>query len=574
MFILALMVLAGCGNPSPVATRHAMSLPAELVAIDSLMQTRPDSALTMLLDSPMDDHYYQLLLSEALYKNDSAQLNRSELLQAMAYYDSVDNAYLSARCHYMNGVGYYEMDSVVPACAAYLKALEIMEDHFKDEELVERKAQFMAMIFTRLYSLFSNQYLHEQALDFGKTSLVYYYKYNASPRHIAWILDEIGSHYDMLNNYDSAGFYYRKSLNILPDTNNLTYRDIETRVAFLSYKMEKTKCGSLDRLQRLLEKAESEKEILSRYAIIGEIFYHEKEYDSAKVYLNRVFQESQSVDSRKQAAEWLVEIFEMQGKDSETFEYASFLAPFATKDENKSGVRSHLSELYNIRKRQEIEQLHLQKNKIQRKRLFIFILGLSFLALSLFVLYQQNKRKKRYLETQIKEDQYTHELKQKALSGRLRHSNEALRLQKQRAADLAKKINIQQRQKDWDNLNNFMKEEICQEILIKLSDKTVKREAKKTDYPELRLSDAQLHELYIAVEKHFNGFEVVLIDLFNRINRNEMNQCMLYLLNLDDTQIAALLSCDYSTVKRRSSNLTRTVQTDKELRLFIRELVL
>ena len=101
-----------------------------LSSLDTLMQSRPDSALAVLVEgyetfgtSVADRHYYHLLLSEALYKNDQPQTDREALLDAMAYYDSLcegkatrRNAsipYLAARCHYMNGVGYYEMDSVV-----------------------------------------------------------------------------------------------------------------------------------------------------------------------------------------------------------------------------------------------------------------------------------------------------------------------------------------------------------------------------------------------------------------------------------------------------------------------------
>ena len=119
------LMLAACHRP--VDTACTSSHP-ELVAIDTLMKTRPDSALILLQAFPKEDPYYQLLLFEALYKNDSAQLNRPELLEAMAYYDSLDCPFLSARCHYMNGVGYYESDSVVEACEEYLKALEIMEE--------------------------------------------------------------------------------------------------------------------------------------------------------------------------------------------------------------------------------------------------------------------------------------------------------------------------------------------------------------------------------------------------------------------------------------------------------------
>ena len=98
----------------------------ELSAIDSLMWHRPDSALAVLLDfaaSPkadsLDDfngHYCQLLASELLYKNDYQQSNRAELRQAVAYFDSlmmdgtgtrsVSLPFLTARTHYINGVGF------------------------------------------------------------------------------------------------------------------------------------------------------------------------------------------------------------------------------------------------------------------------------------------------------------------------------------------------------------------------------------------------------------------------------------------------------------------------------------
>ena len=71
----------------------------ELAAIDSLLWTQPDSAFVQLqafAESPamdsLDDfneHYFHLLLSELLYKNDYAQTNRDDLLLAVDYYDSL-----------------------------------------------------------------------------------------------------------------------------------------------------------------------------------------------------------------------------------------------------------------------------------------------------------------------------------------------------------------------------------------------------------------------------------------------------------------------------------------------------
>ena len=162
--IIGYLLLAIASCTSKVKVVEPVETPSsELCAIDSLMWRQPDSALAQLqrfVASPAADsldafngHYCQLLISELLYKNDWGQSNREELLQAVAYFDSLvrltpplqrglgglkntptnqnDNlVFLAARAHYINGVGYYEHDSVVEACKEYLKALEVMEEHF------------------------------------------------------------------------------------------------------------------------------------------------------------------------------------------------------------------------------------------------------------------------------------------------------------------------------------------------------------------------------------------------------------------------------------------------------------
>ena len=162
-----LLALSACNRPDtdPVETRHGTSLPPiiaspELSAIDSLMWRQPDVACNVYPENhngnsedvaryvstnvAFNRHYANLLLAELLYKNDYAQTNRPALLRAVRYFDSLvrptppfkgaggikkdlsqnpNLAFLTARAHYINGVGYYENDSLVPACAEYLKAL-------------------------------------------------------------------------------------------------------------------------------------------------------------------------------------------------------------------------------------------------------------------------------------------------------------------------------------------------------------------------------------------------------------------------------------------------------------------
>jgi hypothetical protein len=187
-------------------------------------------------------------------------------------------AFLDARSHYINGVGYYENDSMVEACKEYMKALEVMENHYKEKKLVGHKAQFMALTYTRLTDLFSDSYLPEQAVFFAQISLSYYSLFNAPLWHIARMLNEIGSNYEIKGEYDNAELYYSQGLDLLTDTNNLVYRDIAAHLAFLSYKNEATKKSSaLKQLNSLMARSQSDKEYLARCAVVGEIYYYEKQ---------------------------------------------------------------------------------------------------------------------------------------------------------------------------------------------------------------------------------------------------------------------------------------------------------
>ena len=399
--ILILIALASCVRHYP--DTEGLTADPTLVAIDSLLWTWPDSAFAQLqvfaesheVDSlnNFNGHYFHLLLSELLYKNYCEQTNRDELLRAVDYYDSLvaeggsrvdaDMVFLDARSHYIYGVGYYEMDSAVPACSEYLRAVELMEEHFGEEELMGKMAQFMALAYTHLTDLFSDQYLHEQAIYFGQQSLSYYKRYEATPWHVLWMLESIGAQYDMLENYDSASYYYQSSAQFLTDTNNLTYRDIETHLAILSYEVYGDPTSTLKRLHRMLLLSESPKEYYSRSMAIGEVYYHEQRYDSALLFLNKVYRESESNGNERQAAEFLVKICKLQGLNFD--EYADFLVQFANQEENNSGVKTHLVALYSGHTDNRLQKSHEYETSRIMQTAAIILAFLSILLLTYFV---------------------------------------------------------------------------------------------------------------------------------------------------------------------------------------------
>ena len=435
VFLFFAVLLAACHRPA-VEMQSATSpqQPSALAAVDTLLWTQPDSALTRLLqcyDKVDDRHYANLLLSELLYKNYYEQTNRTKLLQAVAYYDSVSSPFLAARAHYINGVGYYERDSVVSDCKEYLKALENMEEHFAETELVGKKAQFMAMTYTRLTDIFSDQYLHEQAIYFGKQSLGYYYRYDVEPWHIAWMLDEIGSHYTMIEQWDSAEYYYDKAIEILPDTNNLTFRDVISAQSLLCYYQTKQQKAIISRLKQMLTLSESEHECLSRCMLIGEIYYQEGVWDSAFYYLNQVFNATEQVDSKILTAQYLQNICLKTGDSLLINNYILYLSRQTDVGDAKASLHSQLTDLCLVFSQGRNEAFHRQQNKRLLKfwaAVVVFLFSAVAITTSFFIKFKKRDRKqKETMKKQMEAERKAHAVQQAALSGKLKKSNWLLR---------------------------------------------------------------------------------------------------------------------------------------------------
>ena len=561
-FIGAILFLALTACHRPVETCHGASLTSELVSIDSLMQTRPDSALVLLQASPKEDPYYQLLLSEALYKNDSAQLNRPELMEAMAHYDSLGCPFLSARCHYMNGVGYYEMDSVVEACQEYLKALEIMEGHYQEKDLVGYKAKFMALTYTRLIEIYSDRYLHEQVIHLSQLVLKYYNRYDASFRQYARILDEIGSQYDMMEQLDSAYYYYSKSLEVLTDTDNITYRTAASHLASLDYKNNpKDYASCLLRLFKLLDLSENGREYYAGLLSIGEIYYHEKIFDSAFLYLDSVFENSNRVGCKKQAAEWLVEIGGMDERFVESQEYLTYLAPFANLEENNSSLKSQLTGLY-YKYEQERNLFHRRKMVLIQKRKGLFLLGMSSILIIAFLAYYYVSKKK------TRDTTYSNRISQSAMSGRLKLSNELLR-NTQRQLDEAQKNGewaSDPNNKDYRmEFNAYLESPICLHIIDIVEKQQFKSKMDFSLYKEHALSKKQLLELRKSADDHLAHFSNRIIRKYPSFKQEDIDFCCLYLLGLKNADVSALLQKAYPTVCERDRKIRRIIGQGNDL---------
>ena len=595
-------VLAGCGEglPRPAATLNPPNPlskgegPAHMtsprpspggegvasrtrVGIDSLMWQQPDSALTVMLECAGSDevdslnefegHYCQVLVAELLFKNDYGQSNREEVLKAVGYFDSIDDGFLAARAHYMNGVGFYEQGDLVNACAEYLNTLRIMESHFDENELVGKKARFMALTYNRLVDLFEAQLMPEPAIYCARQSLVYTQIAPTSLNAKANILYQIGLQHDILRETDSAVFYYEAALNALHDRNTIVYRDLMASRALFDYCDLQDTIKALDSLKSMVAQAESESERIGRYSTIGYVYNDAGQLDSAKVYKELVFEFAEDAIDKKLAAKTLHDIAISEGDTLKANQYAPFLIEdVAATAENQAQV-SKLNDLFQnyLQEKQEAASLRERRKAV---RLTLMVLVPLLLAIGLAVAIVMRRRHRKRLAAQeadaqrrLEEERQSHRMEQAALSGRLKRSNQELReLKDQMRQQVGNGAPKQEAQ-----AVSFNDEPICRLIMERVNEGQFKAQMDCKLYQDYALGKEQVMALREAADRHFGQFTSRLAKAYPELTRVDMDYCCLYLLGLSDADVAALMQKAYPTVSHRARKMKAIFKNEAPL---------
>ena len=610
------IAFAAC-SPSVKVVEPVETPTSELSAIDSLMWRQPDSALAQLqrfVASPAADsldvfngHYCQLLISELLYKNDWGQSNREELLQAVAYFDSLvrltpplqrglgglkntptnqnDNlVFLAARAHYINGAGYYEKDSVVNACAEYLKALEVMEEHFEEKERVGNMAKFMALTHGRLGEMFEEQLLAEPAIACYKQALFYCRREPTSKYGIPVLLYHLGIQYDIVDQKDSAAFYYDEALVNMPDFDNLHYRDLMSNKAiFAFYNLDYSSDSVINILKHLVTLSADEEERTTRLLTLGHILFEDKQYDSSRVYLETVFEQQEDITSKMIAAERLSSIYQMEGDSIKAQKYASFLVGLTMSEIEKKTEASKENEMFkDYLAQKQKKQAVIEREKAVKRALLIIIPIAAVVALVVFIdakrrnkkqLKEQQAEAKKLLEEKDKQhaevleaERQTHRMEQAAIAGRLKRSNQELRELKgqiKHLDDLAAKT---------EAAASFNEEPICRLIMERVNEGQFKAKIDCELYKSYALDKQQLLDLRVAADLHFSKLTLRLRKTYPKLTNIDIDYCCLYLLNLTHADVSALMQRAYNTVVERDSKIQKILGSEKPLPVILMDI--
>ena len=272
---------------------------------------------------------------------------------------------------------------------------------------VEHLPRFMGLTYGRLAELFSGQFMQEPAIVCCKKALEFQEIEPGSPLNQSGLLYLLGKQYDKLNQYDSAAYYYDEALLLLPDTNNLVYRDLVSQYAILKYETENDAESFIQDLGCMVAQAADESEKLTRYLTIGAFYADVGQNDSALKYLTPVFMYKDDYQMTREAARCMRDIYQSQGDSLKVIQYAMYLTDNEVREGESNAQVSQLNELFQRhlqwkQKKAESER-KLAEQLAARRRLVrgVVTAVVVLLVLGLGLLWRMARRKKEHeAETQ------------------------------------------------------------------------------------------------------------------------------------------------------------------------------
>ena len=397
------------------ACNHHSSNPM-LQQVDSLLEMKPDSALTILKnisvleDLPeVDKAYYALLLAEATDKNKLPLLPCDSLLNfALDYYGDDDREKAVALMY--KGRLLAEMDDEKAAIEMNLKALEILQDYPVD-------TKYRRLIYSALGLWYGNCGLNDKALEVLQQSL--HYSFDAKDTAIAYI--NIGYIYGMRNMQDSAITYQRKAVKyamrskdrsmILTSWHNLSicyrhFENVDSAVVYAHKVLQHLSYGN--------GKADA-------YYNMGDLYVDLEQYDSARHYLEK----SLFLSPSRSIPYWSLAVMEAElGNFKSAYHYLDTFVMVQDSLDNSE----QLTEVQHLVYKHQTE-LRVKDEQIKSKRIIRWIVFVSvIICFVVALIYQRWINKKNNQQALYRQAlQYADE-KQNVMQQRIEENESALAL--------------------------------------------------------------------------------------------------------------------------------------------------
>ena len=392
-FVIAVSLLSGCSKATD----------ARLVAADSLMAVRPDSALAILqgiapesLRGKANNAYYALLLTQAQYKNYVPITSDSLIDVAVRYYDNAGDAEKRTRAYIFKGAALNEMGDHLAAIEWYKKA-ETVADTGDYENL--------GYIHMRLGELYKNTFIGSGEDIANYKEALRYYRLAGDTQYQQVCLSMIGGLYRG-SSIDSAFLYLREALRISRERNDSNRIFYNMGMLSRAYFIDSQAVRAKDMAVRVIREGRCYLTDNNPYYDAANAYARLGMVDSAKYYY-RIMPKKSSLSLAERVidlnSQTFIHLAEKKYFEAfKTSELCNSLADSVTTVEDKA-------KLFEYEKKYDKSRLENENLRIKNERTWLYLLltiGVILLLVAYLVIHKRTQQTKKSLSiiSQLQEE--------------------------------------------------------------------------------------------------------------------------------------------------------------------------
>ena len=252
-------------------------------------------------------------------------------------------------------------------------------------------------------------------------------------------------------------------------------------------------------------------------------------------------------------------------------QYAVYQAENAVLQAESNAQVSQLNELFQQHLQWEQERTEAERQqaaRLRRNRMIVVACVLVVVtALLAWLLHRRKMQQQRdEASQQMEAEREAHRLEKASMSGRLKRSNQELRELK----DQMRQQTGNGAPKQEAQAVSFNEEPICRLIMERVNEGQFKAQMDCKLYQDYALGKEQVMALREAADRHFNQFTVRLAKAYPNLTKGDLDYCCLYLLDLSDADISALMQRAYNTVSERSRKLKGIFGSEEPIAITMR----
>ena len=531
LLLLGLLLLQACKHPN---------YPQTLQQAESVMNTRPDSALHLLqgmTDSltmlPEEAQmYYHLLTIQAKDKQYVTHTSDSLINRIVSFYENYGDKERLMLAYYYQGSVYRDMNDAPRALKAFQQAMDLNVPNY----------DLQAKAYNPMGTLFMYQGLYDEVIRVNRKAIELYLLQGKNSK-ISYAQRDIARMYNVKSMPDSALFYYKEACHTaLADNDSARYYGILGELGGYFYRigrMEEAKQTLLDVNQKGTPKSKAH-----IYINLGNIYEETQQWDSAHHYYKKTIKHG-SINKKCNAYYHMAWMESRRGNHPQAMAYMK--RHVALKDSiekmTKTETIAKINALYNYQHTaDENANLKLNMEKTKNRNLLLFfvsILGILMAVNYLMKKHREALRIQRVLN-QIEKDKYNNSLaiiKENEL--KISQLNEKAKVcsHLQKELDLIQKEMLKLRNKEIAeaNIHNDMR-------INTFLQSSLYEQLQEASYGKVCIKDEDWVRIQSMLDYVYPHFKERLYNLYPQLSEMEERICILIKLSIPPTGIARIVN--------------------------------